>query len=146
MNKKMKLGLVLINLLLGSLLLSACAAGGNPLDSTNWQLTTYRDGNGELVRVKADAVVTAQFQAGQVSGIAGCNNYSGSYQVDGKQLTFGPQATTRKMCAEPAGVMDQEDAYLAALSQVKTFKLSGNTLEMSADNGETILIFTSMNQ
>lgn len=144
---KMKLvWAVIVNMLVAILLLSACASGGNSLDGTNWQLTSYQDANGEMATKKPGTVVTAQFQAEQVSGIAGCNNYSASYQVDGKRLTFGPAAATRKMCAEPAGIMDQENAYLAALNQVQTFKLSGKTLEMQAAGGETILVFTLAGQ
>jgi heat shock protein HslJ len=101
---------------------------------------------GELTPVKAGSVATAQFQADKVSGIAGCNNFSSLYKVDGKQLTFSPAAATRKMCAEPPGIMGQEDAYLAALNQVQTFKISGSSLEMQAANGDTLLEFIPAGQ
>jgi heat shock protein HslJ len=50
------------------------------------------------------------------------------------------------MCADPLGIMKQEAAYLAALEQVQTFRLRGNTLEMRDSDGETLLIFTPAGQ
>jgi heat shock protein HslJ len=146
MNKKRFLILLLASLLLGSLLLSACASQGNTLDGTNWQLTSYLDAKGDLTDILPGTVVTAQFQSANVSGIAGCNNYNGTYEQDGKNLTFGPQATTRKLCADPLGVMDQESAYLSALSQVQSFKQSNAKLEMQDSKGKTILVFAPAGQ
>lgn len=138
--------ILFISLLSGSFLLAACTSGGNTLDGTNWNLESYLDAKGEMINRLTDAVVTAQFQADKVSGIAGCNNYNSSYQVDGKSLTFSPAATTRKICSEPAGIMEQEDAYLSALSLVQTYKHSDDKLEMQDAGGETILVFTPAGQ
>ena len=143
---KKQYGLILISLLLGSLLLSACAGIGDSLDGTSWQLEQYRNEDGDLVSLKTDTVVSALFQADKVSGIAGCNNYSSSYQVDGDRLTFSPAATTRKLCVDPLGIMKQESAYLVALEQVQTFQLRNNKLEMQDSNGKTILEFSSIGQ
>ena len=71
-----------------------------------------------MAKVLPDTTVTAQFVLGSVSGNGGCNQYSFGYKVDGNKLTVRPQgASTAMMCAEPPGVMDQEQAYLAALSK-----------------------------
>lgn len=145
MRKKFRL-ILAIFLLLGTFPLSACTAGGNPVDGTNWELESYLDTNGEMAAKITDTVVTAQFQADKVSGIAGCNNYNSSYQVDGDKLTFGPAASTRKVCAEPAGIMAQEDAYLSALAKVQTYKHRSDKLEMQDAGGETILVFTPAGQ
>jgi len=140
-------GLALFSFLLSSsLLLAACAGSDNSLDGTNWQLDQYQDESGDLMSVIPDTVVTAQFQATNVSGIAGCNNYNSSYQVDGNQLTFSPAAATRKLCADPPGIMEQEAAYLAALVQVHTFRQRSDTLEMRSSDGETLLVFTPAGQ
>lgn len=142
----MKNRLSLFNLFLGSLILVACTGVGNSLDGTSWQVDRYRDESGDLVSVAPDTVVTALFQADDVSGIAGCNNYSSSYQVDGSQLTFSPATTTRKLCTSPIGIMKQEGTYLAALAQVQTFKHNGDTLEMMDSDGETLLEFSPAGQ
>lgn len=138
--------LILFSLLLVSLLLSACAGVGNSLDGTSWNLNKYRDEDGKLVSIKTNTVVTALFQANKVTGIAGCNNYNSSYEATGNRLTFSPPATTRKLCVDPLGIMKQENAYLAALDEVQTFRQRGNSLEMRDSDGETLLEFSPAGQ
>lgn len=139
-------GLIFLNIFLGGLLLAACAGIGNSLDGTSWQLNKYRNEDGKLVSVKTNTVVTALFQANKVAGIAGCNNYNSSYEASGNQLTFSPPATTRKLCVNPLGIMKQENAYLAALEQVQTFRQRDNSLEMRDSDGETLLEFSTTGQ
>lgn len=143
---KKKFGWLIFSLFLGSFLLAGCAATGKTLDGTSWKLDRYQDENGDMTSVKSDTIVTALFQGDKVTGIASCNNYSSSYQVSGNRLTFGPAATTRKMCTDPLGIMKQEDAFLTSLEQVKTFKLSSAKLEMQAAGGETLLVFNPAGQ
>jgi heat shock protein HslJ len=59
--------------------------------------------------------ITATFTDTEVSGISGCNNYSAALTPVNDYFTVGPIATTQKTCNELAGVMEQEQAYLAAL-------------------------------
>ena len=139
-------GWILFGLLCGTFLLSACSAAGNPLEATSWELVSYRNAEGGLSSKETNTIVTAIFQADQVSGIASCNNYTAPYEIDGKKLTFSPAATTRKICPEPTGAMRQEDAYLSALMDVDSFKKSGIELEMRDADGETILVFTTTGQ
>jgi heat shock protein HslJ len=64
--------------------------------------------------VLSAVTVTAQFSDGQVTGLAGCNNYSASLSSDGGQnLTVGPTNSTQMTCPDP--IMAQELAYLTAL-------------------------------
>jgi heat shock protein HslJ len=58
-----------------------------------------------------ETTVTARFAHGQVSGSAGCNNYSASVSSDGAQkLTIGKIKSTRMFCSKP--IMTQETLYL----------------------------------
>jgi heat shock protein HslJ len=123
-----------------AVILSACSASGG-LDATSWKLESYADAAGELVDVLPESVVTLFFQAEQVSGSAGCNNYNGSFQATGSKIEFGPIAATKKLCAQPLGIMEQEDAYLTALGAAAEYNLRGNTLEMKDDRGDIILAF-----
>lgn len=94
-----------------------------------------------MADILTDSVVTVNFQADQVSGISGCNNYTGSYQATGSKLKFGQLASTQKMCIRPEGVMDEEVAYLAALDASATYKINGDTLEIKDSQGEQLLVF-----
>jgi heat shock protein HslJ len=59
--------------------------------------------------------ITASFADDVVTGNAGCNNYSGALTPVSDYFEVGPIVTTRQFCSEPAGVMEQEQAYLTAL-------------------------------
>ena len=121
-------------------ILTACSPAGG-LDATSWRLESYAENGGDMVDVLPETVVTLDFQATQLSGSAGCNNYSGPYQPSGSKIEIGPLATTRKMCNEPRGIMEQESAYLAALEAAAAYDLSANKLEIKDDGGDVSLVF-----
>ena len=129
-----------------ALILSACSAADASLDGSSWALRSYQGNTGETVNVLPRSTTTALFQANQVSGIAGCNNFSASYQATRNKLSFGPVATTRKMCSTPLGIMQQENAFLAALDSTVSYKLSRNSLELIDNKGKTLLTFRRANQ
>ncbi len=66
--------------------------------------------------------LTALFSDTQVSGSAGCNDYTGGLVPVDDHFTIGPLATTQKLCNEPEGIMEQEQAYLSALQAVNGFQ------------------------
>ena len=118
----------------------------DPLAGTKWQVRSYYDptNTGGMASPLADTQLTAEFTAGatpeenQISGSAGCNNYTASYSVDGDSLTIGPAATTRMFCE---GLMDQEAAYLAALGMADSFKLETDQLHILNDKGQVVVDF-----
>lgn len=117
-----------------------------PLTGTTWLLTAYNNGREAVVSVLTDTEITAVFgDDGRITGSAGCNTYQAPYEaVDGSSITIGPAATTRKFCAEPAGVMEQEAEYLAALETATTYQIQGDSLELrNADNDTLIATFTA---
>jgi len=129
-----------------ALILSACSTADVSLDGSSWALRSYRDATGETVSVLPRSAATGLFQANQVTGIAGCNNYSASYQATRNKLSFGPVATTRKVCNTPLGIMQQENAFLAALASTVSYKLNRNSLEMLDSRGNTLLTFRRVNE
>ena len=128
-------------ILLASLALNliSCEAQDNKLDATSWKLESYLASSGERVDGLFDSAVTLYFQALNVSGSAGCNNYTAACQADNKSLSFGPAAATRKMCVEPAGIMEQENDFLAALGNVTQFNINGDILTLMDKQGDTII-------
>ncbi len=67
--------------------------------------------------------ITIQFDtaAGQASGFSGCNSFAGAFNTTPGAFSVGPFASTLMACLEPAGVMEQETAFLAALSGATGF-------------------------
>jgi heat shock protein HslJ len=72
---------------------------------------------------------------GGVSGSAGCNNFFGSYEVNGTDIAIGPLNSTRKACGGPAGVMEQEQQFLSALETASTFQFVGERLGLRTETG-----------
>jgi heat shock protein HslJ len=81
---------------------------------------------------------TLEFEGNQVVGNASCNTFSGSYQVKGETISFGPLARTEMYCMEPEGVMDQEQTYLEILGAAQRFELIENVLTIYSDSGEML--------
>lgn len=105
-------------------------------------------GNWILIQINGAGVIpgteiTAVFgDGGNLSGSAGCNNYNANYQISGNGLTVGPISSTQQICAEPAGVMDQESLYIQVLSSATGYEVQGQTLSIRSARGQ--LQFTNM--
>jgi heat shock protein HslJ len=121
--------------------LAAFSAQNNDLAGTSWIVTGYNNGKQAVVSVAAGTELTANFGAdGKLSGSAGCNNYTASYQTERNKISIGPAATTRMACDQ--AVMDQEQQYLAALATAATYRPDGNKLELRTADGALAASFT----
>ncbi len=87
----------------------------------------------------AGSLVTLQFQGYTVNGFAGCNTYSASVQYNNPSMTFTNVASGKKSCSTPAGVMQQESAYLNTLSLVKSFRIQQGQLLLLDQSGNLLL-------
>ncbi len=105
------------------------------LENTDWESLGINNGRAGVVSNITTKLSTAKLAKGKISGNTGCNRFSAMYKINGNRITIGPVRTTRKHCAEPDGIMEQEQQYLQALSQAYTFKLSSTRLEFRANNG-----------
>ncbi len=106
-------------------------AQSQDLGGTSWEAIGYNNGKQAVTSVLEGSTITADFgEDGTLSGNSGCNNYKGSYTVTGNQIKIGPLASTRMACSDPAGVMEQEAQYLAALETAATYQIEGTTLEL----------------
>jgi heat shock protein HslJ len=96
----------------------------------NWQVTGLLRGDA-FTSTLAGTALTARFEEdGGPEGSAGCNTYSASYTSDRGAIEITEPASTRKACPEPAGVMEQETAYLALLPSAERFESDGRSLEL----------------
>ena len=102
----------------------------------NWVLVSYGDAMAPT-EVPAGVTVTAKFDAGQLSGNNGCNSYTGTYTVDGSNLTITPGASTMMACQEPQSTVEQ--AYMAALPLVTTFATAEGGLTLTYGDGQALV-------
>jgi heat shock protein HslJ len=124
-----RLGFVL---LLGCAIQAACGGdddGSPPLEQTEWTLVGG-------VEAPPDAVPTLTLEEGTASGFAGCNRFTGGYELDGNSVAVGPLATTQMACEDAKTAV--EAAYLPALEAVDAWAIEGGELVLSADGEETL--------
>jgi heat shock protein HslJ len=123
--------------LAGALVMGGAACGGDDddagegpaLEGTAWTLTSGVD-------TVEDAVPTLTLEDGNASGFAGCNQFTGGYEVDGDTISLGPLAATMMAC--PDDVTAVETAYLPALEAADAWAIDGGELVLSADGEETL--------
>lgn len=95
----------------------------------------------KLVELEGDTLVVAEdwrephiiFKLNEenVSGSGGCNNFSGSYNLNGDSVKIGPLIITRKFCDS---LMDQEVKFIKALEEAARFNIRGDSLEIISNN------------
>lgn len=131
-------------ILLAALLLAACGqnpGAGNPtggdIAGYEWKLTEL---NGSAPIAGRD--ITLKLENDQAGGSSGCNSYGGQVTLDGSKVSFKDVSMTEMACMDPAGIMDQETAYLQTLSQAASYQTAGTKLEIKNAAGETILVFS----
>jgi heat shock protein HslJ len=123
-------------------------AGGDPvlvfgpqqsdLAGSHWEATSYNNGEEGVVTVGGEPAITLSFGAeGEISGFGGCNTFTGTFDSPAiGQVTIGEIAATRKACAQPEGVMEQEQRYLAALPTAATYTVQGDFLDLRTADGQ----------
>jgi len=106
---------------------------------TEWSVTSFLSGS-EMVSVLSSYPITMNFAPdGWVFGSAGCNQFSGSYELEGdtNSLTIGPLLTTRMMCEQQA--MDQETAFTQVVSGVASY-YNEETFTLNGADGQAIVV------
>ena len=103
-----------------------------------WRLTNL---NGAAVIPGTE--LTAIFgDGGNLSGSAGCNTYSGAYQLNGTSLTVGALGGSSQFCPAPAGIMEQEQLYLLVMGSATGYTVEGAQLSVRSSRGQ--LTFTTL--
>ncbi len=122
-----------------------------PILGPRWELKFWWHTEDERWLPVAPAVTSSITfaEGGEASGSGGCNEFTVSYEGDLQiemvmsstpenselpALTFGQIEAATAECAEPDGIMEQEDGFFALLEEVAYyFKMGGMTMMMDAD-------------
>ncbi|MGH2544825.1 MAG: META domain-containing protein, partial [Ardenticatenaceae bacterium] len=91
-----------------------------------WQLVSL---NGQPPIGDKPLIVVFE-RGGVVGGDAGCNQFGGAFSVDGNSITIENLVQTQMACLDPAGIMEQESAYLSALTNAATYQVTDGSLEI----------------
>lgn len=116
--------------------LATFTAQPQDVTSTSWSITGYNNGKQAVVSVLAGTTLTLDFGTeGRVTGSAGCNRFTGAYTAADTTVAISGAAATRRMCVQPAGIMEQEAAYLKALEMGTHVRIDGSRLEIRTADG-----------
>jgi heat shock protein HslJ len=112
-----------------------------PLENTTWTLTTVAaPGSSAVSSTVAGTEVTMTLDGGTANGSGGCNTYHASYDTADAALSFGPVASTKKMCEQ--SVADQEHAFFTGLEATASYTVEGEQLSLLDADGQLLLGFT----
>jgi heat shock protein HslJ len=114
------------------------SGSATPLEGTTWLLAPAA----ELGVDVGTTAVTTHFEGGTVSGLGGCNSYTGPYKLDGSSLTIGPDLVQTQMaCGEVQDAV--EKAFLGLLTKTASYKIDGDQLSLTDSGGKTLLPFVA---
>jgi len=108
-----------------------------PLVGTRWVVTSTVANQG-VSSVPESAQASLVFDATSVAVETGCNSGSGGYEATDDVITFGPIATTMKMCVDE-GIAALEQSVLAVLQGEVEYEIDGNTLTLDKDGTGLVL-------
>lgn len=95
------------------------------------------DLNGQPVAEENAPNMTIE-EDGRISGIAGCNSYFGSVEIDGASMKFGKgMGVTRMACPPPVDLI--EWGFLDALAVVKSHEIEDGVMSMMDGAGVTVM-------
>lgn len=106
------------------------------LSDTKWVLETL-DGNEVKMKEQRNEIFI-QFNEVEkrVNGMAGCNRFFGSYEMDGSKLKFSHMGATKMACPD----MDVESAFFKLLEETDSFSIKDHQLTL-LQKGKVLAVF-----
>ncbi len=111
------------------------------LTATVWQLNSIGNQDISAIAVPPDELFTIRFTLDSTfSGIADCNAYGGTYQVEGlRTLTTGEIGSTQAYCGDESLF----DLFMDLLGNCSNYDLVGTSLRLSSWQDNQTLVFES---
>jgi len=114
--------------------------GQMSLANTHWQLSML---GGHAITAEVTPRMphlTFSQENNKVAGFAGCNRFSGNYEVLADRVNLTELAITQKMCFQQ---MNLESQFVTALSEVDHYTVIDNTLTLFSNSGLVLGQFTA---
>ena len=109
--------------------------GSSPLFRSDWVLTEMSGVPVQQSRGEDNASVRFDYNNRSASGMGGCNRFNSSVDMDSKELSFGPIASTKMYCTD----QQFEDRYLSELAKVRRYTIEDGFLSLRDDRRRVIL-------
>jgi heat shock protein HslJ len=101
---------------------SSKLANPNLLIGKTWVLSSFK-GDYDLSMFSLGTPLISFLEEERLGGFAGCNNFSGTFSLEGSGLQLDPGAITKKACSGTA-----ETAFISAMGNVKNFSVEKSKL------------------
>ena len=112
------------------------------LTNTYWKLIELNGEPVEMMRSqRKEAYLQLREENQGARGFAGCNNFSGTFETTGSQISLSALMTTRKACVD---IMSAEVQFLAVLEQATSFIISEEALTFSNKAGDSTAKFIAV--
>ena len=143
----MRIATLLCLLCLGAIVVQAqpgrqMSTGNRSLAGTNWRLASFGPTGNEENIIPGTRPTLNFGEDGRASGSTGCNSFSGTYTVRGDTISFGRMISTKRACLDQRA-NQQEQLYLTALEQARSFRVTSNRLALYYNNRRNVLNFVS---
>jgi len=118
---------ILLVLVIGAFVLNSCGPSDlvSQLGGKEWNVTSIL-GKTLDANESMKGLPSVNFgENGKLFGSTSCNNFAGSFKLDGTSLTLDPGAITKMFCPE-----SYEQDFLNAVKQVTNVKMDGSTLNL----------------
>ena len=137
------LAILLVNLLISCIQRETVGTGAVVIgiEGPKWRLVEVSDAPMSPQPGERRPFITFDATNKQASGFAGCNNFFGSYELDGSSLKFGPVGTTRMFCEGAAGEVEMR--FMESLEQTRTWELRDSAL-LLLDGSRVLARFTKV--
>lgn len=107
------------------------------LIDTYWKLIAVDGRPITMTEQMREPSLVLHAQDNRFAGSGGVNRLMGGYTVDGTSLVFTNPAST--MMAGPPDAMQQEQAIIAALQQVRDFRIAGDQLTLLDESNRPVV-------
>ncbi|HET9037656.1 MAG TPA: META domain-containing protein, partial [Myxococcaceae bacterium] len=114
------------------------------LVNTSWRIVRF----GETPVSAADnlrepqLVLAKDGKGTRYRATVGCNQLVGTAKVTGPSLSFTPGPTTQMACLPPLDAL--ENALLETLRRTRRYAVTGGTLELFGENGQTLALLEAV--
>lgn len=130
-----------------ALILAACAQNkpASSLIGTTWKLISYGRQD-SLTPVMSGEGALILYADGQVTGVGACNEFNGTFEIKGKQITFSHFHWGSAFCPEPQ--MTQESTVWDTMDhRTVDFRIEDKTLtitRMMSTADSLVLVFEAV--
>jgi putative lipoprotein len=110
------------------------------LENTYWKLTTLGAKTVTVPAGKREPSLVLHPEGMRTEVFGGCNSFAGTYTLKGSELKFSALAGTLMECGD---VMETEKGFANALTETRTYRVTGQHLDLMDEQGKAVARFES---